>query len=47
VQDGLDLAIDFNADVAINTGRRRLAEDPPEEDDREPETESPDEGEDR
>ena len=46
-QDGVDLAIDFNADVAINVGRSRpipAAEDPPAKADRDPERPPPREG---
>ena len=49
-EDGLDLAIDFNADVAINVGRSRpaAADAAAPEADREPEppasSESPEEG---
>lgn len=52
-EDGLDLAVDFNADIAINVGRSRPDADPPPapERDREPErpapTEPPNEGKDR
>ena len=49
-EDGLDLALDFNADIAINVGRSRPAPvtDAAPEADREPEprapTEPPEEG---
>jgi hypothetical protein len=46
-EDGLDLAIDFNADIAINTGGSRPApahDAPAGEADRPPEQPAPDHG---
>jgi hypothetical protein len=48
-QDGLDVAVDFNADVAINVGQSRstpagAAEEPPAEDDPAPDQASEEEG---
>jgi hypothetical protein len=41
-EDGLDVAVDFNADVAINVGGRE--EEPPPEDDPAPDQASDEEG---